>query len=167
MLPFDPIEEAQRHWEAHGWHDAAPGMAAVTSIVRVHQLLVGEIDRVLRPHDLTLARYEVLMLLLFTREGALPLGKIGQRLQVHPASVTNAVDRLEAQRLVRRRAHPTDRRTVLATLTAKGRTVAETATDDVNAVFASLDLPSGLFDQLREVRAAAGDFARFSTDVGT
>jgi DNA-binding MarR family transcriptional regulator len=167
MLSFDPIGEARRQWEAHGWGAAAPGMAAVTSIVRVHQLLVAEVDRVLRPHGLTLARYEVLMLLLFSRDGALPLGKIGQRLQVHPASVTNAVDRLEAQRLVRRRAHPTDGRTVLATLTAKGRTVAESATADVNAVFAGLDLPDGLFESLREVRAAAGDFASVPSDVST
>jgi DNA-binding MarR family transcriptional regulator len=167
VLSFDPIEEARRQWEAHGWRDAAPGMAAVTSIVRVHQLLVGEVDRVLRPHRLTLARYEVLMLLLFSREGALPLGKIGQRLQVHPASVTSAVDRLESQRLVRRRRHPTDGRTILATLTAKGRRVAEAATADVNTVFAALDLPDGLFESLREVRSAAGDFARFPSDVST
>jgi DNA-binding MarR family transcriptional regulator len=167
VLSFDPIEEARRQWEAHGWRAAAPGMAAVTSVVRVQQLLVAEVERALRPHRLTLARYEVLMLLLFSREGALPLGKIGQRLQVHPASVTNAVDRLEAQRLVRRRAHPTDRRAVLATLTAKGRSVAEAATDDVNAVFTSLDVPDGLFDSLREVRAGAGDFASFPSDVST
>lgn len=167
MLPFDPIAEARRQWEAHGWDDAAPGMAAVTSIVRVQQLLVAQVEAALRPHGLTLARYEVLMLLLFSRDGALPLGKIGQRLQVHPASVTNAVDRLEGQRLVRRRAHPTDGRTVLATLTARGRSVAGAATADVNHVFASLDLPDGLFEALREVRVAAGDFARLPSDVRT
>jgi DNA-binding MarR family transcriptional regulator len=167
MLPFDPIAEARRQWEAHGWEDAAPGMAALTSIVRVHQLLLAQVEAALRPHGLTLARYEVLMLLLFSSEGALPLGKIGQRLQVHPASVTNAVDRLEGQRLVRRRPHPTDGRTVLATLTARGRTVADAATADVNEVFESLDLPEGLFDLLRDVREQAGDFARFPVDERT
>ena len=158
MLDFDPIAEARRHWEAHGWSDAAPTMAVVTSIVRVQQLLLARIDAVLKPHGLTFARYEVLMLLSFSRSGSLPLGKIGKRLQVHPASVTNAIDRLEAQRLVRRVPHPTDRRATLASLTARGRSVAAAATADMNALFTELDLPD-VFDPLRDVRAAAGDFA--------
>ena len=160
MLDFDPIAEARRHWEEHGWADAAPSMAAVTSIMRVHQLLIAEADRVLRPHGLTFSRYEVLMLLSFSRSGSLPLGKIGARLQVHAASVTNAIDRLEAQGLVRRVPHPTDGRTTLAELTARGRRVAQAATDDMNELFVALDLPTELFDVLRGVRAAAGDFTR-------
>ena len=96
-LPFDPIAEATRQWEAHGWADAAPGMAAVTSVVRVHQILMSRVDEALRPHDLTFARYELLALLSFTRTGAMPLSRIGARLQVHPTSITNAVDRCEAQ----------------------------------------------------------------------
>ena len=166
MLSFDPIEEARSHWESHGWTDAAPAMAVVTSVMRVQQLLVAKVDAVLRPHRLTFARYEVLMLLSFSRRGSLPLGKIGQRLQVHPASVTNAIDRLEAQRLVRREPHPTDRRTTLATLTGRGRSVAERATADMNVLFESLELrdPAGLFDMLRGVRQSAGDFSRFPVD---
>lgn len=160
MLQVDPIAEARRNWEAHGWTDAAPAMAVVTSIMRVQQLVLARIESVLRPHGLTFARYELLMLLSFTRRGELPLGKIGARLQVHPASVTNAVDRLESRRLVRRRPHPTDRRATLAVLTARGRSLAAAATLDVNALFESLpfDDPDELFDALRWVREAAGDF---------
>lgn len=71
-------------------------MAIVTSVMRVQQIFAGEVEAVLKPIGLTFARYEVLMLLDFSRSGQLPLGKIGERLQVHPASVTNAVDRLES-----------------------------------------------------------------------
>jgi DNA-binding MarR family transcriptional regulator len=160
-LPFDPIAEARAHWEAHGWHDAAPGMAVVTSVMRVQQLLAASVDAVLKPSGLTFARYEVLMLLTFSRRGSLPLGKIGARLQVHPASVTNAIDRLERQGLVRRAPHPTDGRATLATLTPRGRSLAQRATIDMNDLFTSLALPDAdlLFAQLREVRAGAGDFA--------
>jgi DNA-binding MarR family transcriptional regulator len=160
-LPVDPIAEARRHWEARGWGEAAPGMAVVTSVMRVQQLLAARVDAALRPHGLTFARYEVLMLLTFSRAGALPLGKIGERLQVHPASVTNAIDRLEAERLVKRSPHPTDRRTTLAAITARGRSAADRATVDMNELFAGLELSDadGLFERLREVRAAAGDFA--------
>jgi DNA-binding MarR family transcriptional regulator len=163
-LPFDPILEARRHWQEHGWGDAADGMAAVTSVFRAQQIYLARIDGVLRPLGLTFARYEVLMLLMFSRTGSLPLSKVGARLQVHPTSVTNAVDRLEQQRLIRRVPHPTDRRTTLAELTPHGRLLAEKATAAVNAeVFAApgLDPPgvAALVSVLQQLRRDAGDFA--------
>ena len=97
-LPDDPIELARANWVRHGWDDAADGMALVTSVMRVQQVFLARIEAILRPYGLTFARYEVLRLLAFTRRGAMPVGKIGERLQVHPASVTNAVQRLEARR---------------------------------------------------------------------
>jgi DNA-binding MarR family transcriptional regulator len=162
-LPFDPVAEAHAHWTRHGWGQAADGMAAVTSVMRAQQILLARVDEVLRPIGLTFARYEVLMLLLFSSRGSLPLGRIGERLQVHPASVTNAIDRLEAQGLVRRTPHPTDRRATLAELTADGRAVAAKATEALNAeVFSAVGLPPAqqrrLVDVLRELRLEAGDF---------
>ena len=123
-LPFDPIDEAHRQWVAHGWGPEAPAMATVTSIMRLHQIFLARADAVLRPFGLTFARYEVVMLLSFSTKGSLPLGKIGERLQVNPASVTNAVDRLEAQGLVVRQPNPRDGRGTLAAITAKGRKLA-------------------------------------------
>ena len=163
-LAFDPIAEARRQWDAHGWEDASAGMAMVTSIMRAQQVLIGRVDRALAGLNLTFARYEVLMLLLFSRTGALPLGKVGARLQVHPASVTNAVDRLEADDLVRRRPHPTDGRTTLAEITPAGRDVARKATAELNAVvFGATGLTPRQLDQvvdlLRQLRIAEGDFA--------
>lgn len=162
-LPFDPIAEARRQWRAHGWDGAAPAMAVVTSIMRVQQILLARADAALRPHDLTFARYEVLMLLSFARRHELPLGTIGQRLQVNPASVTNAVDRLEQQGLVERVPNPADGRGTLARLTDEGGRVALEATGVMNAeVFKDLGVASAdleqLFDLLRGVRRAAGDF---------
>jgi DNA-binding MarR family transcriptional regulator len=139
-------------------------MAALTSIMRVQQIFLARVDRVLRPLGLTFARYETLRLLSFSRRGALPLGKVGERLQVHPGSVTNAIDRLEEQGLVRRRPHPTDGRTTLAEITPRGRRLTELATAELNAnVFSSLGLSKRevieLFDILRKVRQGSGDFA--------
>ena len=121
-LAFDPIAEAERQWGVHGWPEQAPGMAVVTSIMRLQQIFLARADAVLRPQGLTFARYEVLMLLSFSQKGALPLGKIGERLQVNPASVTNAVDRLEADGLVARRSNPDDGRGTLAALYRGGAT---------------------------------------------
>jgi DNA-binding MarR family transcriptional regulator len=160
-LPFDPIAEATRQWEAHGWSAAAPGMAAVTSVVRVHQILMGRVDEALRPHDLTFARYELLALLSFTRTGAMPLSRIGARLQVHPTSITNAVDRCEAQGLVRRLPHPSDRRTTLAEITPAGRELVAKATESLNReVFTDLGLSR------EDVDAVVAVFARFRSGHG-
>src|SRR4051794_15136100 len=162
-LAEDPIEQAAMKWRQHGWEDAADGMAVLTSIMRVQQVLIARVDEELRPFGLTLARYEVLMLLVFSRTGALPMGKVGERLQVHPASVTNAMDRLEKQSLVERRSDPHDGRRLLASITADGRATARKATAALNAnVFSRVDLApddlSQLFGLLRKLRHAAGDF---------
>lgn len=162
-LDFDPIAEARRQWAAHGWEEAADGMAAVTSVFRAQQIFLGGIDAVLRPLGLTFARYEVLMLLLFSRNGNLPLNKVGARLQVHPTSVTNAVDRLEAQGLLQRVPHPTDRRTTLAEILPAGHDLALEATKVVNdAVFTKPGLAGDdvrtLIEVVGRLRRDAGDF---------
>jgi DNA-binding MarR family transcriptional regulator len=138
-------------------------MAAATSIMRAQQILLARVDEVLRPFDLTFARYEALVLLYFTRTGSLPLGKMGERLMIHPASVTNIVNRLDRQGLVKRTAHPTDRRAILAEITDAGRRIVETATERV--IEAELGM-SGLTEQelnrlvqlLATFRQGAGDF---------
>src|ERR1700692_2445487 len=117
-LPFDPIDRAARIWERRFGPSSA--MAAVTSIMRAQQLLLAELDAILRPYGLTFARYEALVLLSFSRAGALPLRVMGERLMVHPTSVTNTVARLEAQGMVIRRPNPSDGRGRLAEITERG-----------------------------------------------
>jgi len=163
-LAFDPIAEARRLWCEHGWADTANGMAAVTSVMRVEQILLARVDQSLAPFGLTFARYEVLALLDFSSSGSLPLGKVGSRLQVHPTSVTNAVDRLEAQGFVRRVPHPSDGRATLAELTAEGRRTVHRATKALNAeVFGRVGLDEDelvmLFGLLEKLRRSAGDFS--------
>lgn len=162
-LPFDPIAEAHRNWVANGWDAAAPGMAMVTSVMRAHQILLARVHRALAPHDITFAQYEALVLLSFTRTGRMPLGKLGRRLQVHPASVTNVIDRLEGKGMVSRLQHPDDARTTLAAITRKGRNLAARATASLNAeVFEDTGLDGSrqqqLVDVIAELRLAAGDF---------
>lgn len=162
-LPLDPIAEARRQWEANGWADAAPGMEAVTSVMRAHRIWLTRIDEQLGDLDLTFARYELLMLLHVSSRGSLPMHVIGSRLQVHAASVTSAVDRLVAQGFVRREPHPTDGRAKLAVLTDAGRAVALEATARLNAnVFSEPGIEptqvAALVDVLRDLRRNAGDF---------
>ena len=160
-LPFDPIARAASLWSERIGEPAT--MAAVTSVMRVQQILQQAVDAALRPHGLTFARYEALVLLGFSRAGALPMSVMGQRLQLHPTSITNIVDRLQASELVLRRPHPTDGRTTLVEITEAGRERAAAATAAVTAVdFGLVGLEpaevGALTDLLARVRRAAGDF---------
>jgi DNA-binding MarR family transcriptional regulator len=161
-LPFDPIERAAGIWERRFGDSRA--MAAATSIMRAQQILLAELDGQLRPHGLTFARYEALVLITFSREGALPLRVIGQRLMVHPTSVTNIIHRLERQGLVARRPNPDDGRGTLAEITPEGRALVAVATKDLMAAefgvggYAEDEL-NEIFGLLRGLRVAAGDFA--------
>jgi DNA-binding MarR family transcriptional regulator len=161
-LPFDPIERAGETWEQR--FGPAAAMRAATSVFRVQQILLARFDEVLRPHRLTFARYEVLVLLTFSRAGELPLKVIGSRLMVHPTSVTNAIDRLVAAAYVDRRPNPADGRGVLAAITPEGRAVVEVATRALTELgFGLGDVPEAeletLFEVLRRVRLGAGDVA--------
>jgi DNA-binding MarR family transcriptional regulator len=147
-------------------------MATVTSIMRAHQLFLAQANEVLRPFDLTFARYEVLAWLAWNAEcGQLSLSQIGERLQVTPATVTSAIDRLERAGLVRRLPHPDDARSTLAEITARGRKTVAAATDQLNTkVFEAVQLNKEemetLIRLLFRIRAQAGDFA-YDTDGAT
>ena len=159
---FDPIEEAGRQWRQHWGSSHVAAMMAVTSIMRVQQILLARLNGVLEPFGLTFARYEALMLLYYSRAGALPLGKIGGRLQVHPTSVTNLIDGLERAGYVMRSPHPTDRRATLGSITERGREAAVAATGALHQIrfgtepLREADLQS-LTDLLREFRLAADE----------
>ena len=162
-LRFDPIDEAGRQWRAHWPQSPVAAMMAVTSVMRAQQILLNRLNLALEDFGLTFARYEALMLLYFSRVGSLPLGKMGDRLQVHPASVTNLINGLERDGLVTRTPHPSDRRTTLATITSRGREVADAATQvlhDIRFGTAPLDDEQlrAMTEVLRAARQGAGDF---------
>jgi DNA-binding MarR family transcriptional regulator len=163
-LSFDPIAEAARQWRKHWGARTAPPMRAVTSIMRAQQILLARLNAALEPTGLTFPRYEALMLLFYSRRGSLPLGKIGDRLQVHRTSVTNLIDGLERLGYATRTAHPTDRRTTLAEITASGRQAAEAATRSLNEMeFGTKPLTRSELDAVSEtlarLRLDAGDWA--------
>ena len=159
----DPIAQARTNWEKAGWGDVADGMVAVTSVMRAHQILLARVESALRPYDLSFSRFELLRLLAFSRNGALPITKASDRLQVHVTSVTHAIRRLEASGLVRRVPHPTDGRTTLVEITALGRSTVEDATETLNRkVFADIGISEAqaqaLVGAIETLRHSAGDF---------
>ncbi|MGJ3509118.1 MarR family winged helix-turn-helix transcriptional regulator [Enemella sp. A6] len=160
-LPFDPIDRAAQTWAQR--YPEAERMRAVTSLMRVHQLVITQLDELLRPLRLTFARYEVLVLLQFSKRGSLPLSIVGERLQVHATSVSSLVQRLVAAGLITREPHPADGRAAIAVITEQGREIAEQATQLICEAKFFLDaLSPEQADQLSTLliapRQAAGDF---------
>jgi DNA-binding MarR family transcriptional regulator len=159
MSDIDLLREARRQWESHWGEEPAPAMTAVTTLMRAQQILMAHLNEQLEPYELTFARYEALMLLYLSGNGSLPMGKIGERLQVHATSVTSLIDRLERSGYVTRVPHPSDRRTTLARITPEGREVADRATALLNNDrFGMSALPASaheeliaLLDRIREV----------------
>jgi DNA-binding MarR family transcriptional regulator len=158
----DPIQEAYDLWLRNGWDGTADGMTAVTSLLRVNQLIGQRADAILADLELTFARYEVLVVLYFN-EDAVPLSYVARALQLHQASITSLVDKLEKQQLIERKAHPTDRRSTLAQITRAGKTRTRTAinrlnTELYNALGLDADETRTLVTVLAKMRRSWGDY---------
>jgi DNA-binding MarR family transcriptional regulator len=159
-LGYDPVEASRERWVQEGWGESASGMAAVVAVMRAEQIFLRRATDLLRPLGLTFARYQVLGMLRWAPPQT--LGAIGHGLWITPATVTNAIDRLEAAALCRRLSHPTDARATLVEITAKGRRLFDRAVDVLNAelfrtVVLSDDEKEQLVALIGKIRAAEGD----------
>lgn len=159
---IDPIDEAARHWRRRWGTESVPALAAVTSIGRIHQILSARLNDALASFELTIERYEALMLLFLSRRGALPLAKLSARLQAHPTSASSLAEALEQRGYATCAPDPRDAQVTLVTITERGRAVAAEATAMLNRQrFGTAPLREqelvALTEILRRVRAGAGD----------
>lgn len=164
---MDLVAEARRNWVDNNLGEV-DAMVAATSLARAHQIVLGRINQALSQFSLTFSRYEALALLSFARNGSMAMARMGERLQVHPTSVTSTIDRLERDGLVSRSPHPDDRRATLATLTKDGRKLLDNATTALEEIRWGMGdvADSRLNDlnhELTSVRSSAGDNTSGST----
>jgi DNA-binding MarR family transcriptional regulator len=157
----DPVQWSREQWIAND-QPAPDQFTAMVAILRTHQAMCASIDATLRTHDLTRTGYLLMTTLQLSRNGTRPLGQLSKHLMVHPTTVTLALDQLEKRKLLRRRPHPTDRRTILATLTPVGRELLDKVTKalaDTDYGLTGVDnaLSGRVVDVLREVRVHIGD----------
>lgn len=158
----DLVAEAVEQWKSHELGDAMVHMEAVTALHRIRYVVVSRVERELKPLKINFPQYEALTLLFVSRRGELPLGQMSKRLSIHPTTVTNTIDQLEAKGLVERGSSKTDRRLVLAKITPKGRTVARKASkklDKIRYGLAELDTDDArvMADIMRNFRASIHD----------
>src|SRR5437899_1311037 len=93
--------------------------AVVSSLLETAEAVESRLEAAVSPLGLSLAKLGVLHPL--AEAGApLPLSELAQRQHCVRSNITQLMDRLEKDGLVRRRADPDDRRSVLAELTPAG-----------------------------------------------
>jgi DNA-binding MarR family transcriptional regulator len=102
--------------ELTGAHEAS----VLARLERAGHLVDDRLEAALADHGLSVAKMAVLNELA-RAEGALPLGGLAERLTCARSNITQLVDRLEAESLVRRVPAPGDRRSIHAQLTEAGR----------------------------------------------
>jgi len=100
------------------------GHRAIVMTVRVAERLSKAADRFLQPYKLSLAQFNLLVVLMADPRG-LPQARIGQRLVVSRANVTGLVRRMIQRGLVRVESDPGDARLKVVHLTPAGMRIVE------------------------------------------
>ncbi len=157
----DPIDWVQYYWKLQDLGDERTFLA-MASVLRLHQLMTSELDRVLKPYDLNRNSYLLLASLHLSAHGSRLLSRLASHMMVHPTTVTIVTDKLEKQGLLVRSPHPTDRRATYAQITPAGKALLKEATRALDE--ANFGLPGvtpakaqKVIDMLAPIRVAAGD----------
>lgn len=99
-------------------HD--PVLVASGLLHEAQATLRAQLEAARSEHDLTTSAFEVLVRLARAPGGRLRMSELAGRTTLSASGLTRVVDRLEADRLVRRRRDPDDRRVLHAELTGAG-----------------------------------------------
>jgi DNA-binding MarR family transcriptional regulator len=161
--PVDPLDLSRRYWQDE--NAGADRFFAMMSVLRLSRRVTETIDDVLRALDVNRNGYLVLMALELSGPGSMILGRLADDLIVHPTTITLTVDKLEADGLVKKTPHETDRRAIRVAITKSGRALAKRATTDLQAVGFGLGDPSDaqvarLHNAVSAVRKTIGDMRR-------
>ncbi len=121
----------------------------LSSVIQVAGVVQGRLEQALEPTGLSLAKLGALRHLAEAPD-PLPLGQLAERIACVKSNVTQLVDRLEAEGLVKRVPDSGDRRSVRASITPDGRARFQAGMAAVLAAEASLvtELGTAERDQL-------------------
>jgi DNA-binding MarR family transcriptional regulator len=130
LVNRDTIDRLQEDWSAQRPDLDPEPMGVVLRIQALAKILGEQTAARLQKYDLQWWQYDVLSTL--RRQGApfmLPATALAESAMLTSGAMTNRIDRLEEEGLVRRQKDDSDRRKVLVQLTDKGLQLIETATE--------------------------------------
>ena len=104
-------------------HSEVHGFPAWLQLVRAYNYMEARISADLRRGDLSLARFDVLVVL--TKFGAMSQQQLADHLSVTKGNVVGLIDKLSARGLVDRRPSETDGRVNLLEVTPAGKRIVE------------------------------------------
>lgn len=111
----------------------SPSQEATIALMRTASVVSRRFARVVEPHGLSLAQYNVLRILRGAGEGGLPTLAIRDRMIDEGSTVTRLLDKLEQASLVTRDRSRPDRRQVLCTITKQGEALLATLDPQIDA----------------------------------
>jgi DNA-binding MarR family transcriptional regulator len=132
-----PDRASRRAFETEFPGASASANAVARAVVTAGSLLVGVMAAVERRHGLSNAGAQTLAIIEGAGEPLAP-SIIAERLMVTTGSMTSLLDTLERRGLVRREAHPSDRRRLLVHLTEEGAALVDTFLPEIVAVQTAL-----------------------------
>ena len=109
----------------------------LATVIHAAGVIQDRLESALEPTGLSVAKLGALRHLAEANE-PLPLGQLAERIACVKSNVTQLVDRLEADQLVRRVPDPSDRRSVRAEITDQGRSRYEAGMEAMRAAEAEL-----------------------------
>lgn len=122
----DPVDTIVEQWHRERPDIDVSGMEIIGRISRLDRMFRPRLAEVFSAHDLEGWEFDVLATL--RRSGdpfQLSAGGLLDSMMVTSATMTNRIDRLEEQGLIRREQDPGDRRVVLVTLTDTGKSLVD------------------------------------------
>ena len=101
--------------------DLPKNVRAALSVIRAGDVLLTEIEKVLRPYRITLPQYSTLRHLEVAPKEGMTCGQLIEEMMARAPDLTRLLDRLEERALISRSRSLRDRRAVLARITPAGR----------------------------------------------
>jgi DNA-binding MarR family transcriptional regulator len=161
-LKTDPVYWAHHYWREQDFEGDETPFLIFSSLLRYQRMAVESVESELRPHQLKLTDYLLLMTLQLSKSGTRLISSLAKNLLIHATTATLATDRLEGRGLVERSPHPTDRRATCVTITSSGRELARSASTSLSSMKFGLGdgSPEAMMQlglALTVLRAAVGD----------
>ena len=101
------------------------------NLQRTADLLMCDIEELLRPHQLSPTQYNVLRILRGSRDTGLACHEITERMVTHDPDMTRLLDRLEERGLLARSREKDDRRVIRVRIAAQGLSLLRTLDEPV------------------------------------
>jgi DNA-binding MarR family transcriptional regulator len=93
---------------------------AILNLQKTTDILVREVEAVLKPYGVSGTQYNVLRILRGAEPLGMKCGEIGERMVTHDPDITRLLDRVEKRGLIARVREEKDRRVVRTRITAAG-----------------------------------------------